>query len=543
LNDKTLPAMSRRTFIAAAATSSVAATTSLRPASAEVATTAHVVRASSFGHDPDDATDALQAALDSDADTVIIDKVPGGWTTRPLVLARSNVTIMVEPGVMVRAKAGGFPGTSDCLLKITDQSNITISGYGAVFAMNKPEYTSGEYRMALKLSGVSNVTVEGLTLRDSGGDGVYVGKGAKAYCQDVTLRDLLCADNRRNGLSVVTVDGLTVEGCAFTQTNGTSPQHGVDIEPNPGLPTQRLSNIVFRDCVLQDNLSGGIEISPRGLAGSTTPISILLERTTVGRQVGGLPSVEIIQLPDDVDGSIELRDSLLDVSAGSGALGVFATSPSGARVIVNRTSIWDWGNSFQVFEPIVIMASRFGGEAIYSQYGGITLTDSVVVTDQAPPFLRAYDVGDDNGLTDVQGTVTVADPYGVRTDFGANPSNVNLAIRTEGAGNPAPVDVQAEEDTVAGGQDAHLTFTRLGGDLTTPLAIAYQTSGTARERYDYGGLGKVAVIPPGKRQATIAVRTFPRRQDSDPRLRSLVVTIAPGFRYDARPGAARIVIS
>src|SRR5690606_19222487 len=146
-------------------------------------------------------TEFLQAALDSEYSTIIIDHVPGGWSTRPLFLRRSDVTIIVEPDVMVRAINGAYTGANDCVLTLTNVTNVTISGYGAKIAMAKPEYKTGEWRMALKILGSHNVLVEGLTLRDSGGDGVYIGRGG-GPCRDITLRDLVVDNNRRQGMSV-----------------------------------------------------------------------------------------------------------------------------------------------------------------------------------------------------------------------------------------------------------------------------------------------------------------------------------------------------
>lgn len=149
----------------------------------------------------------------------------------------------------------------------------------------------------------------------------------------------------------------------------------------------------------------------------------------------------------------------------------------------------------------------------------------------AGPFLRAYDQTPGNELTGLHGVITVSDPYGVQTDYGDSPQNVDLTVRQEKPGTVSQVGVAARQRIVQGGESIDLVFTRHGGDLSTPLAIAFTTAGTARDRYDYGGLGKVAVIPPGARETTINVQTYPRRQDSDPLQRSLVVAPTPGARY------------
>jgi hypothetical protein len=486
-----------------------------------------------------DNTAVLQAALDSEASTVIIDKITNGWTTGPLFLTRSNVQIIIEPDVMVRATDSGYPGLNDCLLTVADQSNVTISGYGATIAMNKPAYTTGEWRMALSLLSVHDTLVEGLTLCDSGGDGIYLGRGSTPYCTNVTIRDVTCDNNRRNGMSVITVDGLTVEGCAFTNTSGTAPQFGLDFEPNNS--DERLANITFSDCVFERNIGGGWECYAGRLSADSEPVSISVGGSTIGRQSGGYPSVWL-NITSEVTGAIELHDSLIHVGACSGAYALINKPADGIHAVMSRTTTWDTGNSFYYYGPLTIASGSISAGK-FADYGGADFNDCVVVTDLAPPFFKAYDGGAANALTDVHGTVTVSDPHGVQADFGAQPTDVDLAVRTEPPGTVAPVRVSASSSQVSGGATAEFIFTRLGGDLTTPLAIAYTTSGTARERYDYGGLGKVAVIPPGATEVTVPVRTFARRQDGDPERRSLVVSIAPGLRYEPAPRPSSVEVT
>jgi len=472
----------------------------------------------------------------------------------------AGLHVIVEPGVTVRALPGAYEATAvadrTMFLINGNPYPVRITGYGAAFEMNRPEYLAWIYSfpnptsianaeahlvMGVTLYAAKDVIIEGLTIRDTAGDGLNVAYGgAGPYSQNITFRDIVVYDCFRNAMSVSSVDGLTVEGCAFLNTSGTSPQAGVDLEPNNYNRNGRLANVVFRDCVMAENVTAGMYISPHNMNGITDyPLSVLVERVVIGSQVGGAPSLTVEGLPDQLDGSVEFRDCLVNVSPGTGALNVEAKSAtSGPSLTFTNLSIWDLGNSFQVFEPIKIDSGPWQEDV----YGGFTFDNCVVVTDQPVPFLRAYDRTATSSLTGISGTITVVDPYGVSADYGANPDNITLKVREEKSGRPTPVQVRAARASVQGGDDAQVIFSRVGGDLTTPLTIAYQTSGSARERYDYGGLGKIAVIPPGKREVTLTIPTYPRRQDSDPRLRSLVVDIAPGPRYEPQPGVAQIII-
>lgn len=527
--------VSRRGFLAAtaagAAAISLAATA--RPAHADEGDS--VLRVSSLNPDPADATAALQEAFDSDAGTVIVDKVAGCYLTGPLFIRRDNVQVIIESGVTVRSLGSAhFPELKDALITIRNQRGVTITGYGAQLVMN--EYSSGEWRHVLNLLGVKDTVIAGVMVRGNGGDGVYVGNsnsGLENRNENVHLIDILSRNARRNSLSVITVDGLTVEGCAFVNTQGTAPQAGVDLEPNHANET--LTDVVFNECWFEDNYSNGIVNHTTKLDATSVPYSILVKNTTIGRQAGGMPSFTDQNRLGR--GQIELRDCLLDVHPHTGGIGLFDKSADAARVVITRTTVWDVGNTLYAYGPISVMSGN-KSTGRYASYGAADFNDCVVVSDLAIPAFVAYDGGDGNSLTDVHGHIHVATPTpdAPQADFGASPTDVDLTTSTELLGTHAQVSVKASRRSVTGGGTVDLVFNR-SGDLSTTLAIAYATSGTAKERYDYGGLGKVAVFKPGEREATVTVRTFARHTESDPERRSLVVSIAPGHRY--QPVSAR----
>lgn len=490
-----------------------------------------VLRVSTLGHDLLDSTEFLQAALDSEHSTIIIDHVPGGWSTRPLFLRRSDVTIIVEPDVMVRAINGAYVGANDCVLTLADVENVTISGYGAKIAMAKPEYKTGEWRMALKILGCSNVRVEGLTLRDSGGDGVYVGRGGTP-CRDITLRDLVVDNNRRQGMSVITVEGLVIEGCSFLNTNGTAPQSGIDFEPNA--PDDKLTDIVLRDCWFAGNMTSGVLLAGLPLTPTSTPVSIVIERSTVSQQVGGSPQVMVVSNQPH-PGTFEIRDSLIHVNEGSSAFRTNRTGPGGVLSKLTRTGMWVWGCAFQVYPPMQVAAGT-----TTTEYGNIHFTDVVMHTDQPGPFL-ATDKRPDTTVHDITGGITVVGPAAEEADLGPDPQGVDLDATIVESLPAAAVSVRAGRSSVAGGHQAEVIFTR-SGDRSRTLAIAYETSGGAQERYDYGGLGKVAVFAPGAREVRVPIRTFARRRDVDLDRRELVVSVAAGHGYVPHHGSATIQI-
>ena len=70
--------------------------------------------------------------------------------------------------------------------------------------------------MTLAIRGCKNVNVSGLTLKDSGGDGIYVDGGRERRAsENVVLRDIVCDNHYRQGISVISAENLKVENCTF----------------------------------------------------------------------------------------------------------------------------------------------------------------------------------------------------------------------------------------------------------------------------------------------------------------------------------------
>jgi hypothetical protein len=46
----------------------------------------------------------------------------------------------------------------------------------------------------------------------------------KGYNKNILIQDVISDDNYRQGMSVISVVGLRVKNCTFSNTNGTEPQ-------------------------------------------------------------------------------------------------------------------------------------------------------------------------------------------------------------------------------------------------------------------------------------------------------------------------------
>ena len=237
-----------------------------------------IVKVSDFAPDKKDATAAIQKALDSKAETVIIDDPGFTYLVNPLKL-RSNQTVIFEDGVVIKAIPGGFKGVSDCLINGKNVKNITLLGKGkVVLAMNKREYrkapyTKSPYRNLLDLRSCTNITVKNLTLNSSGGDGIYIA-ALKTPSSNILLEDLIVDDHDRQGLSIISARDLTIRNCVFSNTKGSAPMAGIDLEPNK--TDENLSGIVIENCKFFGNAKGMAFNLHRRMTGEAPPIDVIV---------------------------------------------------------------------------------------------------------------------------------------------------------------------------------------------------------------------------------------------------------------------------
>ncbi|MDX3104618.1 hypothetical protein [Nonomuraea angiospora] len=576
-----------------------------------------IVASREGGWNPADTTATLQSAINKALDqthqrdtTLLIDRQDGDWVTGPLVIGfdpdhpkgAHKLTVVIEPGTVLRAKAGLFDGnplifdTVDvCLITIAGPatgelvSDIAIIGYGATLAMNKTEYNAGEWRHALSILSCDKISVSGLTLRDSGGDGIYLGVRydrprrkaiGQPYCSAIELRNVRCDNHRRNGMTVISVDGLTVESCAFTGTFGTPPMAGICFEPDPArttsqpyelLPYSRLKNIVIRDTAIRDNVGQAVTINALCLGGAEPecgPIGIRFENVMFGATTAADLGTFICSVAGDngdptprekggigtgsvPPGEVSIVDSLIDSRLFAAAIRTQAM-PAGTdfRLTFTRTAIWNDAYSRPgKFQPIALVA--VAGPDIARKYGGVTWTDCVINSNQRNPILAGYPVAGDaqSACAGLSGNLTAYLPVPTGSPTLNVPAAGNtLTIEQFQAPNvkdsttPMPsVSVAASAGQARPGDAVTLTFSRAGGDNTRTMAVAYSTTGTAEERYDYDGLSGVAIFKPNETTTKVTLRT--RRPDRGADTRTVILEILHSDAYKFDPATRTATVS
>ena len=243
-----------------------------------------IANAAWWGYETTSATRALQGAISSGAKKVLVPDMGHPWILEPIFL-ESNQEIEFEQGVTLLAQKNSFLGKKDCLIQAVNKENITLHGYDVALKMRrkdykKRKYAESEWRHCLSLCGCRNINVCGLKFQESGGDGIYIGRGrgknCRQYCEDINIKDVTCSKNYRQGISVISARNLVIEKCLLSNSEGVNPQAGIDYEPNK--PDELLQECVLRDTIIEGNKKYGILFALGGLSDKSVPLSITVER-------------------------------------------------------------------------------------------------------------------------------------------------------------------------------------------------------------------------------------------------------------------------
>lgn len=162
------------------------------------------------------------------------------------------------------------------IVQIKQKKNIKIKGGRIVGDVGLHTYVEGstsEWGVGVDIEESQDVILEDLYITKCCGDGIYISGGNESSVgvynhasKNVTIRNVTSDDNRRQGLSVIHVDGLIVSDCAFVntgQTEYTAPAAGIDIEPNvTNGRNMSVRNVVIKDCSIKNNKGMAISNSP-----------------------------------------------------------------------------------------------------------------------------------------------------------------------------------------------------------------------------------------------------------------------------------------
>lgn len=159
--------------------------------------------------------------------------------------------------------------------RIYNSSNITIKGGSILGDRDKHigEY-KGEWGYLIAISGSKNITIDGTKVSKAWGDGINIQyltseTTLPTYTRtphNITIKNVISDMNRRQGLSIEAGVDIVIKNSKFTNTNGTAPQSGIDLEPST--KDSQILNVTIDGCYFENNANrnltayGGLSDNP-----------------------------------------------------------------------------------------------------------------------------------------------------------------------------------------------------------------------------------------------------------------------------------------
>ncbi len=224
--------------------------------------TINVRDAGALGDGQHDDTSAFQAAINSLPATGGTITVPAGTymidALRSINL-RSHVHLQMSSGAQLVA----IPNSSQrsYVIKAWQVTDVEISGGAIVGERARHIGSTGEWGMGIDILASQRVNVHDLTVSDCWGDGLYIGAighvGVPSI--DITINNVVSTNNRRQGLSFGPVNRVYVVNSTFSNSHGTKPETGIDIEPSiQGIA----KDIRIEYSTISGNAGSGMELQP-----------------------------------------------------------------------------------------------------------------------------------------------------------------------------------------------------------------------------------------------------------------------------------------
>ena len=216
------------------------------------------------GDNESDDTDAINQAIGSlstEHDTLYIPDGSYRVNTIQKINLRSDIKVILGSNAKLIAIPNGEK--SYCILSLRGLNNVSISGGQLYGDRYEHQGSEGEWGHGIGIFDSTDIVLDGIKIFNCWGDGIYLGSDHEwtqdAGCSNIIIRNCELAGNRRNDLSIVSADYVTLKNCIFRDANGTDPQFGVDIETNyESNPNQ---HIYIDNCTFYGNAKGSVLIN------------------------------------------------------------------------------------------------------------------------------------------------------------------------------------------------------------------------------------------------------------------------------------------
>lgn len=144
------------------------------------------------------------------------------------------------------------------ILKLFNIEDVIIYSPVIIGDRNMHIGTKGEWGMGIFIQSAKNIQIYNPKISNCWGDGIDIGKGDYDGSRNIKIINAEIDNCRRNGISICDGNNIIIDRPAISNTNGTPPMCGIDIEPNDNKAI--LENIHIINPITFNNSTAGILI-------------------------------------------------------------------------------------------------------------------------------------------------------------------------------------------------------------------------------------------------------------------------------------------
>ena len=219
-------------------------------------------------------TAAILAAISDAFETGATVFIPAGTYMVDAVESiklKNGITLQMTPETILRV----IPNNAEkyAVLAVDGLENVRIISGVLLGDRGQHLGRSGEWGMGIRITGSKNILVQETVCNEFWGDGFYIGEGDIGRpSENIRIIGIKADQNRRQGLSLISGRNIEIAGAKITNTHGTAPSAGIDIEPSD--IRNVLDNIVIADLYTAGNQGAGLLVNTGALSGTRSAVSI-----------------------------------------------------------------------------------------------------------------------------------------------------------------------------------------------------------------------------------------------------------------------------
>ncbi|MDB5012685.1 MAG: hypothetical protein JWQ25_887 [Daejeonella sp.] len=231
-----------------------------------ISTSYYVERALPAGYVKDgsvDYTSYLQTAINNNSN-LVFPAFPILINEKGLIIGSNKViTFLTGSKLLLKPTSAIYYN----VLRMSSVTNVTLHNPVIVGDRYKHIGTTGEAGSGIGIRGSSYVTIYSPNVSACWGDGIYIGQiNSVTNCKNITIKDAVLKSNRRTGMTVVSVDGLTLDNCYAGYSDGVQPLCGINFEVNNTSCVMKGINVT--NAKTEYNSGNGIQIGLRRILGA-----------------------------------------------------------------------------------------------------------------------------------------------------------------------------------------------------------------------------------------------------------------------------------